>query len=155
MSRLAVAVVALLASTPAVLAGQQPGAEQEQPPPVLAISSYVCPQAEIEGIADHYETYVRPIEQELVAEGMMISSGLYFHAWADEWNVNYYRIVPTFEGLFASIEEVAARGEARNPQLADAPSPFAVCTAHKDNIYFMGPSTDSPDSPDSPDSDGP
>jgi len=147
MSRPAVAVIVLLAAAPAVLAGQQPGAEQEPMPPILAISSYVCPQGEIEGIAEHYETYIRPIEMELVAEGMMMSSGLYFHAWADEWNVNYYRIVPTMEGLFASIEEVGNRGETRNPGLADQPGPFTVCTAHKDNIYFLGPSTDSPEDP--------
>lgn len=134
-----VRTLALLASLvlilPAVVSAQDGG-----PPQVLSISSWQCPQSAIGDIAEDYDMNTRPIEDELVSEGLMISAGLYFHAWADEWNVNYYRIAPSMEGLFSAIAEVGRRFGERHPDLVDE-SPFDVCTAHKDNIYFVGPST--------------
>ena len=128
------AFLALLVAAP--LAAQ----DDDGPPNVLSISSYVCPQSAMGDIADAYDTDTRPIEDELVAEGMLLNAGLYFHAWADEYNVNYYRIAPDIPTLLEAIAEVGNRFAERNPD-ADGPGPFAVCTAHKDGIYFMGPST--------------
>lgn len=111
--------------------------EQADQPMILSISSWVCPQSEIEAISETYRTYSQPIEKELIDEGMLVNTGLYFHAWGDEWNVNYFRIAPTLEGLLAAVSEVGRRVNERHPELADGPNPFAVCSAHKDNIYFM------------------
>jgi len=108
---------------------------------VLSISSYVCPQSAIGDIAESYDANTRPIEDELVAEGTLISAGLFFHAWADEYNVNYYRRAADIPTLLAAIAEVGQRFQAQNPDQADGPGPFAQCSQHRDNIYFMGPST--------------
>ena len=78
----------------------------------------------------------------------MASAGLFFHAWADEWNVNYYRTGYDIGGLIDAIAEVGARVQEAHPELADGPGPFAVCTAHKDNIYFLGPRTGDDDDDD-------
>lgn len=102
----------------------------------------MCPQSAISDIADNYDTYTRPVEDELVTEGMLLGAGLFFHAWSDEYNVNYYRVAPNMAGLFEAVAEVGRRVSERNPELADGPGPFAVCTAHNDNIYFMGPTTE-------------
>lgn len=143
MSRTIAVALAMLAFGALPATAQQDA--DDAPPPVLSISSWVCPQGAIGDIAEDYDTNTRPIEDELVAEGLMISAGLYFHAWADEYNVNYYRVAPDLESLFAAIQEVGTRFAARNPDQEPGPGPFAVCAQHKDNIYFMGPSTNDPD----------
>lgn len=138
MIRSFVAGLALALIGPAALHAQ----DDDAPPQVLSVSSYVCPQSSISDIAENYDTYTRPVEDELVTEGMLLGAGLFFHAWADEYNVNYYRVAPSMAGLFEAVAEVGRRVTEQNPELADGPGPFAVCTAHKDNIYFMGPSTE-------------
>jgi len=115
--------------------------EQADETMILSISSWVCSQDAIQDISESYQTYTQPVEKELIDEGMLENSGLYFHAWADEWNVNYYRIAPTFNGLFDAISEVTRRVNERHPEMADEMNPFEVCSAHKDNIYFMPQST--------------
>ena len=141
MPRTVPAALALLLLAAVPLAAQE---EDDDGPDggVLSISSYVCPQSAIGDIAEGYDTNTRPIEDELVTEGMLISAGLFFHAWADEYNVNYYRRAADLPSLFAAIAEVGERFEAQHPELADGPGPFAQCSAHKDNIYFMGPTTE-------------
>lgn len=115
--------------------------EQAAQTMILSTSSWVCPQDAIQDISESYQTYTQPVEKELIDEGMLVNSGLYFHAWADEWNVNYFRIAPTLNGLFDAIAEVTRRVNERHPELADEMNPFNVCSAHKDNIYYMPPST--------------
>ncbi len=139
MNRFGITGLALCLAWPLAGVAQQPA--PQPPPSILSISSWQCPQSEIEKISQDYDTNTRPVEQELVNEGKLIGAGMYFHAWSDEWNVNYYRIAPSMEGLFAAVTEVGQRVAQRNPQAAGGPGPFAACTAHKDNIYFMGPTT--------------
>ncbi|HUG36622.1 MAG TPA: hypothetical protein VML54_06700 [Candidatus Limnocylindrales bacterium] len=130
--------LALLLSAPAALSAQ---AQQEAPPPVLSISSYVCPQSTLAEIRENYEKYTIPVEREMVQEGQLLGAGIYFHAWSDEWNFNYYRVASGIDALMAAVAEVGRRVNEANPELANQPGPFAACTAHKDNIYFMGPTT--------------
>lgn len=104
---------------------------------IMSISAWVCPQGAVQDIAESYETYTQPVEKELIDEGMLVNTGLFFHAWADEWNVNYFRIAPSMDGLFDAITEVTRRVNERNPDLGDEANPFSACTAHKDNIYFI------------------
>lgn len=127
--------------TPATVRAQ---VEMEQPdtlPRLLAISSWKCPQSAVGPISEAYDSITRPIEEELVAAGRYIGGGMYFHQWADEWNVNYYRLAMDMDQLFAATEEIANLTEERHP---DAPSMFEACTEHKDGIYFWGPRTAPP-----------
>lgn len=139
-STLAAAVVGLL--LPVGLAAQ----DADAPPQILSVSQWICPQDAIGDISDAYEQYTLPVEREMIAEGLMMSAGMFFHAWADEWNVGYYRVAPGMDGLMDAIGEVGRRVNERNPQLADQPGPFARCTAHKDNLYFLGPNSMTPES---------
>ena len=117
-------------------------AQEETPPAtVLTISSYVCPQTAIADITEEYDQFTRPVEEELVEEGVLVSAGLFFHQWADEWNVNYYRTGYDLNEVLEAVAEVGRRVTERNPALADAAGLFAVCTAHKDGIYGFGPGT--------------
>lgn len=136
MLRFAPVAFTLLLATPVALQAQAED-EQTDAPMVLSISAWTCPQDALEDIADDYETYTQPVEKELIDEGMLVNSGLFFHAWGDEWNLNYYRIAPTMGGLFEAVAEVGNRVNERHPELADQAGPFAVCSAHKDNIYWL------------------
>ena len=115
--------------------------EENRRATILTISSWQCPQSDIESIAANYDSITRPIEDELVAEGKMESAGMFFHIWADEWNVNYFRTGYDLNSLLDMIAEVGTRVAAAHPELNDAPDPFGACTAHKDGIYGFGPRT--------------
>lgn len=135
--------------TPLVLAAALsfvalPAAAQEEDTPsatVLMISYYQCPQDAIAEIAESYDTYTRPVEEEMVEDGVFTGAGLFFHWWADEWNVNYFRTGYDIADMLDAIDEVNATVVERNPELEDEPGPFAQCTAHKDGIYQFGPGT--------------
>lgn len=126
-----------------------PLAAQEAPdtlPRGLVISSWICPQSAMQTIAEDYDARTRPIEDELVAEGLMAGAGMYFHLWADQWNVHYYRLGTDTQQIMDAMEEVGRRFNERYPELADTPGPFAECTEHKDGIYYWGPRTAPPGS---------
>ena len=147
MKHLILAILALGLAFPATAMAQEED-DDDREATILTISSYQCPQSAIAGISAGYDSINRPIEEELVAEGKMASAGLFLHAWADEWNVNYYRIGYDIGGLIDAIAEVGARVAEAHPELADGPGPFAACTAHKDGIYFLGPRTGGDDEDD-------
>ncbi len=140
MYRAVVAVAALALTLPAALIAQAADA----PPQILSVSQWVCPTSALREISENYEQNTLPVEREMVAEGKMASAGMFFHAWADEWNVGYYRVGFGMDGLMDAVAEVGRRVSERNPALADGPGPFAACTAHKDNLYFLGPNTNAP-----------
>lgn len=144
MLRLASAALVVMLVVPVALQAQ----EQQDQPMILAVSAWICPQEAVQDIRDSYETYTQPVEKELIDEGELVNTGMFFHAWADEWNVNYFRIAPTMDGLFDAMSEVTSRVNERNPELQDEANPFGPCTAHKDNIYFMPTTTAALDSGD-------
>lgn len=115
---------------------------------VLMISYYQCPQEAIAGISESYDQYTRPVEEEKVAEGVFTGAGLFFHWWADEWNVNYFRTGYDIADMMDAIAEINETVVERNPELEDEPGPFAQCTAHKDGIYSFGPGTNRTPPPD-------
>lgn len=135
----AVTLTSLILALPAALWAQD--ADQPQ---ILTVSQWICPNSAIQEISDSYEEFTLPVERELVDEGQLVSAGMFFHAWADEWNVGYFRVGFGIGGLMDAMAEVTRRVNERNPELADQPGPFAACSAHKDNIYFMGPNTNAP-----------
>ncbi len=111
---------------------------QDDQPSGMTVSQWQCPQTEIGTIVAMYDSITRPIEDELVAEGMLVGAGMFLHQWGDEWNVNWYRLGQDLDAIMAAMAEVASRVQARHD---NPPNLFASCTAHKDNIYFWGPRT--------------
>ncbi len=120
--------------------------DEAEPPRGLFISSWQCPQNSIAEIFRAYDSLTVPIEQELVNEGMLAFAGMYRHDWGDEWNVNRYRGAQDQAAVLAAITEVGRRFQERHPNRP--PGPLSQCTAHKDNIYFLGPSTGPSEMPD-------
>jgi hypothetical protein len=78
-----------------------------------------------------------------VDAGEWSSAGIYFHDWADEWNVNYWAVGPDIPSLLKGQETSnEAYGEG-GLNLWD------VCSEHKDGFYRLGKSTD-PTPPEGP-----
>ncbi len=119
-------------------------AEDDPLPRALFISQWICPQSAIGDIMQAYDSLTVPVEQELVNEGQLFGSGMFFHQWGDEWNVNWYRIGQDNAAVFDALPEVGRRVNERHP---DAPNFLDDCTAHRDNIYFWGPRTQPPPTP--------
>ncbi len=147
MKRLTLMILALGLAFPTMAMAQE-GDDEDREAAILSISSYQCPNSAIAGISAGYDSITRPVEEELVEEGKMASAGMFFHAWADEWNVNYYRTGYSIGSLIEAVAEVGARVAEAHPELADGPGPFAACTGHKDGIYFFGPRTGDDDDDD-------
>ncbi|MDH3456666.1 MAG: hypothetical protein OER90_07455 [Gemmatimonadota bacterium] len=131
----------LLAIAVAVLLPTQALAQDDELARGMFFSHWQCPPALVGDIAAAYDSLIRPIEQELVNEGLMYGAGMFFHQWGDEYNVNWYRLGQDRDQVFDAIDEIGRRMEQRHP---DAPNQFEECTAHKDNIYWWGPRTSPP-----------
>ena len=118
-------------------------AQEEPDPPVLRLSFFMCDLTGGKGdaIEEEIETRDMPIWKALVNEGMVMSYGVFFHWWADEWNVGIYTIAPTIQAILDASEEAGNRMEA---QYGDDASPVmdAACPHHRDGFYTLGPSTD-------------
>lgn len=126
-----------------------PVAAQEEaapaPPSFILVASFVCPLSAVADIGRNYEAFMKPVEEEMVAEGVLASAGLYFHAFADEWNVHHFRLGYDPGALIEAAGTANQRMLERNPELRGEMGGFGVCTAHKDNIYGFGPGTGRPD----------
>jgi hypothetical protein len=120
--------------------GAQEGEEDTLPTGML-VSQWQCPQSAVSAISQVYDSLWVPIEQELVNEGLLFGTGMFFHQWGDEWNVNWYRLGQDRDAVFAALDEGGRRFNERHP---DPPDFLLVCTAHRDNIYFWGPRTQPP-----------
>ncbi|MEQ9569449.1 MAG: hypothetical protein RLN75_04610 [Longimicrobiales bacterium] len=132
----------------AVAAGAfAPVSAQEAPesPRFLLVASFICPLSAVAEIAQTYEATMKPVEEELVAEGVLAAAGLYFHAFSDEWNVHHFRAGYDPGDLITAAGTANQRLLERHPDLRDDMSGFAACSAHKDNIYGVGPGTGRPD----------
>lgn len=116
--------------------------EQEEDPPVLRLSFYMCDLSGDNGeqIQQEIENQDIPVWEELVSEDRGIEDyGYIVHSWADEWNIGIYTIGESIQAIVEAAEEAGNRLEERH---GDGPSAFAqACPHHKDGFYTMGPST--------------
>ncbi|HET6341684.1 MAG TPA: hypothetical protein VFG78_05820 [Gemmatimonadota bacterium] len=135
----AVLVFSLLPLT-GVAVAQQP-AEQEEDPPVVRLSFFMCDLGGGNGerIEQELESRDIPIWEALVQEGMVQDYGYLFHWWADEWNIVIYTIAPTIQAIVDASQEAQDRAE---EQYGDAPTAFdEACPHHRDGLYTLGPNT--------------
>lgn len=118
------------------VASDAPPMIEEGSEPTLAVSFYTCDYPDLGAIIESYNERQRPITQALVDEGMLMSEGIYTHAWGDKWNFAITRAAADVPSLLAALDEGAARFQAAHGE--DAASPMEEhCWAHKDNIYTM------------------
>ena len=144
MRRTAFVTVALAVFLPLAGHAQEQEEEEQQLARALFVSQWQCPPGDMSKISQFYDSLTVPIEQELVNEGLLYGSGMFFHQWGDEWNVNWYRIGMDRNAVFDALDEIGRRMEER---YGDVENPLASCTAHKDNIYWWGPRTMPPPPP--------
>ncbi|MGH7572835.1 MAG: hypothetical protein ACREMK_13480, partial [Gemmatimonadota bacterium] len=95
--------------------------EQEEQPPVLRVSFFMCDLGggAGEAIEEEFETRDIPVWKELVAEGMVEDWGTFFHWWADEWNVGVFTIAESIQAIVDASDEAGNRLEER---FGDAPT---------------------------------
>lgn len=121
--------------------GTVQGQEEEETPPVVRISFFMCDLSDGAGeaIAQEFETRDIPIWNELVAEGRVQEWGTFFHSWADEWNVGIYTIAESIQAIVDASDEAGNRLEQR---FGDATTRIEqACPHHRDGFYTAGPST--------------
>lgn len=92
----AVAILVCVAAPPAV------AQESQELPRGLFVSQWQCPFDQMQRIGQVYDSLWTPIEQALVNEGLLVGAGMFFHDWADEWNVNWYRLGQDRAAVFAA-----------------------------------------------------
>ncbi len=136
-------VLILLAAiaTPATLAAQE-----DESPPTLRLSFFMCDFNQLEAAMEEVESQVIPVWNELVKEGMVMSHGFFVHSWASEWNVGIYTVAESIDAVIKASEEAGSRLEAR---YGEGPGAFGqACPHHRDGFYTLGPSTDDDDDED-------
>ncbi len=72
----------------------------------------------------------------MVDAGQWQSAGVFYHAWADEWNVNYYYLGKDIPTILEGWQQFQDAMPDEAPDLTD------WCTAHKDGFYQFGRGTE-------------
>lgn len=136
-----VLILLVLLGTPAGLLAQQAQQEAEdESPPTLRLSFFMCDTNRLDEALDEAETQDIPVWDELVSEGMVENYGYFVHSWASEWNLGIYTIAESIDAVIKASEEAGRRLEER---YGDAESVFdEACPHHRDGFYTFGPSTD-------------
>jgi hypothetical protein len=67
---------------------------------------------------------------------------VFYHAWAGEWNVNFYYIADDIPAILAGWQSYTSSFGDDDPNLTD------YCTEHKDGFYAFGDSAESSDEAD-------
>jgi len=116
--------------------GKQAG-NPPAPGPAMAISSWKC--TDVGAVNDDWENYALAKAQAVVDSGVWNEAGVFYHAWAGEWNVNFYYMADDIPGILAGWEAYIASMDDDAPNLTD------YCTEHKDGFYEFGATASSSD----------
>jgi len=123
----------------AVVAQEEDG---DETPPMLVISSWKCDFGNMGDIGEDWDMRAINAAQSAVDSSPWMSAGVFYHAWADEWNVNYWAVA---EDIPALLEGQEANNAAYEEMYPDGLDQWEVCSEHKDNFYQLGESTDDAD----------
>lgn len=132
--------VALAFATALVWPGA--GVAEDDTPPMLMISSWRCDFGEMDTLAEDWSTRGVNAARRAADDGSWMSAGVFYHAWADEWNVNYWAVGESIPELIAGQE---ACNEAFDEMYPDAPDLWDMCSEHKDGFYQFGTGAESED----------
>ncbi|MFQ5747498.1 MAG: hypothetical protein ACE5HF_09820 [Gemmatimonadota bacterium] len=139
---LALALAGLIALPVGALA--QEDEDEEVANPTLVLTNFQCDWAGVGEIVAELDSISKPVYQALVDEGKLLSWGTYIHAWADEYNVNFYSVATDIPSFLAAWQEgneriAASVGEEFESALN------RYCGGHKDAFYVLGPRTSDED----------
>jgi len=117
-------------------------AEQEEDPPVLRLSFFMCDLGDGAGdqIEEELENRDIPAWNAVAEAGRVQSHGYFFHWWADEWNLGVYTIGESVQAIIDANTEVNDQLE---EQYGEEPTAIErACPHHRDGFYMLGPNTD-------------
>ncbi len=104
--------------------------DAEVPGPAMAMSSWKC--TDVGAVRDAWDTYTLGKAQAVVDAGQWSDAGMFVHAWAGEWNVNFYYMGVDIPAILEGWQAfVGSMGD-------DAPDITEWCTDHKDGFYTFG-----------------
>ena len=103
----------------------------EAPGPEMAVSSWKC--TDVGAVAEGWDSYTRAKAQAVVDAGQWSDAGVFYHAWAGEWNVNFYYMGDDIPSILAGWDTFIASMD------DDAPNLTEVCSEHRDGFYQFGP----------------
>lgn len=109
--------------------------EEEAGPPMLMISSWKCNWSDMGSVNEDWNTRGKNAAQMAVDNSTWLNAGVFYHSWADEWNVHYWA---TAKDIPALLEGQDAMDAAYDEMYPDAPSQWEYCTEHKDGFYQLG-----------------
>lgn len=104
--------------------------DADAPGPEMAMSSWKC--TDVGAVWDGWNDYMRAKAQAVVDAGTWTDAGMFVHAWAGEWNVNFYYMADDIPSILAGWEAMIASMDEDAPNLTD------YCSEHKDGFYSFG-----------------
>lgn len=114
---------------------------EEAPLPMLMISSWKCDFGDVGAIGADWEAGGVAAANAAIAAGHWASAGVFYHDWADEWNVNFWAVGENEAHLIEGQDVSNAAYEAANPD--GGLNLWDHCSEHKDGFYQLAKSTDS------------
>ena len=108
------------------------GAEDAPPGPEMVVSSWKC--TDVGAVAEGWDSYTLAKAQAVVDAGQWNDAGVFYHAWAGEWNVNFYYMADDIESILYGWATFVTSMEDDE----DAPNLVDHCTEHKDGFYQFG-----------------
>jgi hypothetical protein len=90
-------------------------------------------------VAAMADSLMKPVWEEMVADGHFGQIGMLFHEWAGLENVIWYRTAQNKKAFFDAMGELSRRMQARYGDSDNGPSLADMCPRHRDGIYWIGP----------------
>jgi hypothetical protein len=144
-------VLALALAAAFIWPGAAVAQEDDGPPPMLMISSWKCDFGNMDEVGEDWDMRGLNAAQSAVDNSSWNAAGVFYHAWADEWNVNYWAVA---EDIPALLEGQSANNSAYDDMYPDTPDQWDWCGEHKDSFYQLGQSTEGDDEEDDDDAPG-
>ena len=117
--------------------------DAEEDPPMLMISQWKCDYGSMDAIEEDWNGAGVAAAQAAIEAGHWASAGVYYHTWADEWNVNFWAVGENEAHL---IEGQEASNAAYDEALGDdGLNLWKHCSAHKDGFYQFAESVEPAD----------
>jgi hypothetical protein len=104
--------------------------EVDVPGPEMALSSWKC--TDVGAVWEGWDDYMRAKAQAVVDAGTWTDAGMFVHAWAGEWNVNFYYMADDIPSILAGWEAMMGSMDEAAPDITD------YCFEHKDGFYSFG-----------------
>lgn len=130
-----------LFALPVLALAQEEEADEGNGGEVLVISQYKCAYDKLDDVDELWNSRNLPVLQELKDEGMISGAGIYYHWWADEWNMGMWTAAEDIPAFMAAWAEAGRRLNERYPD-DDTPGMLQLCPEHRDAFYQTGSSTE-------------